>query len=179
MADTICRYQVSIESPLLIEILKRYGELPNNDYDGYVGMYGCDFLFVTDGVFHFSFDEGYGGIEKPIKTLNDFMNAFLSAIEIDFPPEDLEPFVEAQEEIYKRADEIKDDIIKAECSYSIEAMYPDDDTGVLIYEAMSDADAKKFNKSEDERISGYHFSTNYSYNRGKEKSDYSYDFDFQ
>lgn len=174
MGDTICSYNVSIESPLLIKILNQHNAVPEEGLE-----YQGTSLFIGEGEFNFSFYEGYASIRKPIKNLDDFLEAFLEGTNMGFYSNELKPFLNARDEVKNRLREIKNDIITASCYFSIEAFYPDDDTGLGIYEAMSDEDAKKFNKGEDERISSYEFSTNYSYKRGKEKSDYSYDFDFQ
>lgn len=178
MSDTICSYHVTIESPLLIEILNRYGELPDNYDDGFIDEYGVSFLVITEDVLYFSFDEGYANIEHPIQTLDDFMDAFLSAIELDDPPEELEPFNEAQEEIYRRCDEIKNDIIRADCSYSVGAIYPDDDGGLILFEKMPDEDAKRYHGHSGQRITQYSFKTEYSFEDGKDKFNHSYTFDF-
>lgn len=174
MADTICNYDVSIESPLLIKILKQHKAVPKEGLED-----NGTSLFVEEGQFNFSFYEGYASINKPIKNLDSFLEAFIQGTKMGLSSNKMKPFLSARDEIKNRLREIKNDIITASCYFSIEAFFADDDTGLSIYEAMSEKDAQKFNKGEDERILSYEFSTEYSYDRGKEKFDYSYDFDFQ
>lgn len=174
MGDTICSYNVSLKSPLLIEILNKHNAVPEEGLED-----DSISLFIEEGEFNFSDFEGYVSIWTPIKNLNDFLESFIDGTDIAFPSDEMRAFLEARKEIKNRLNEIKDDLINASCFFSIEAFFPDDDTGWSIYESMSSEDKEKFREKETASMTAYEFSTRYSYNRGKEKFDYSYDFDFR
>lgn len=173
-----CFYDISIESPLLFKILNDYGDFPDNSFDSYYDEYGVSYLYIIEETFYFSFEEGYVGINQPIKTLENFLETFLYVFELDDPSEELEPFVQAGEEISKRLDEIKKDIIEVTCKYTFEQYDPEGDNTLGIIERMSEEDSKKYSKKIEDRIYPFHFTTTYSYKNGEEKFDYSYKFNY-